>query len=386
MMKRILFVTARYPWPIITGDALRAYNQIKELSKDNLVDVFSVERANSSSGSVNSFINLSDSGGLSKLDKIKNIIINRGKTALQCAMYNDRKSWGKLRDLLIANDYDIIIFQLVRLEYLIFKTISLRQEHCIKALIYCDFVDALSLNMQNRAATENFFMKKICDFESKKLSVVENKIYEAIDAGFIISERDANYIGKNDFKIIPNGVSIPVIHRNFKSSDGIINLAFWGNMSYYPNVKAAIFIANLFNDLPKGKYKLHIVGAQPCKQVMALNKPNEIIIHGYVDDLKNLLANMDIAVFPIFDGSGLQNKVLEAFALGLPVITTNIVLDSMPKLSEYAMVANSKSEFIRAIELFEPTEEGINKNSLCAIEVLKKDYNWNLINCVTGMK
>ena len=95
---------------------------------------------------------------------------------------------------------------------------------------------------------------------------------------------------------------------------------------------------------------------------------------------------MDIAVFPIFDGSGLQNKVLEAFALGLPVITTNIVLDSMPKLSEYAMVANSKSEFIRAIELFEPTEEGINKNSLCAIEVLKKDYNWNLINCVTGMK
>lgn len=385
-MKRILFVTARYPWPIITGDALRAYNQIKELSKDNLVDVFSVERANSSSGGVNSFINLSDSGGLSKLDKIKNIIINRGKTALQCAMYNDRKSWEKLKDLLIANNYDIIIFQLVRLEYLIFKTISLRQVHCIKALIYCDFVDALSLNMQNRAATENFFMKKICDFESKKLSVVENKIYEAIDAGFIISERDANYIGKNDFKIIPNGVSIPVIHRNFKSSDGIINLAFWGNMSYYPNVKAAIFIANLFNDLPKGKYKLHIVGAQPCKQVMALNKPNEIIIHGYVDDLKNLLANMDIAVFPIFDGSGLQNKVLEAFALGLPVITTNIVLDSMPKLSEYAMVANSKSEFIRAIELFEPTEEGINKNSLCAIEVLKKDYNWNLINCVTGMK
>ncbi|HCR0898479.1 TPA: hypothetical protein OMT56_003076, partial [Enterobacter roggenkampii] len=99
MMKRILFVTARYPWPIITGDALRAYNQIKELSKDNLVDVFSVERANSSSGGVNSFINLSDSGGLSKLDKIKNIIINRGKTALQCAMYNDRKSWEKLKDL-----------------------------------------------------------------------------------------------------------------------------------------------------------------------------------------------------------------------------------------------------------------------------------------------
>ena len=385
-MKKILFVTARCPWPIITGDALGAYNQIKELSKENLVDVFSVEKANTTSGNVNNFINSCSTGNLSKIGKIKNIIKNRGQTALQCAVYNDKASWQKLKKLLLANNYDMIIFQLVRLEFLIFKTISLRKEHSIKSLIYCDFVDALSLNMQNRAATENFLMKKICGFESKKLSAIEREIYEVIDAGFIISERDAKHIGKEGFKIIPNGVNIPGVKKTLKKDDGVVNLAFWGNMSYYPNVKAAIFLTDLFNSLPKGKYKLHIIGAQPCKQVLALNKPNEVIVHGYVDDLKNLLANMDIAVFPIFDGSGLQNKVLEAFALGLPVITTNIVLDSMPKLSEYAIVANSKNDFIRSIELFESREEIANKNSLCAIEVLKKHYNWNLINCVTGMK
>ena len=385
-MKKILFVTARFPWPIITGDALRAYNQIKELSKENLVDVFSVEKANTTSGNVNNFINSCSTGNLSKIGKIKNIIKNRGQPALQCAVYKDKASWQKLKKLLLANNYDMIIFQLVRLEFLIFKTISLRKEHSIKSLIYCDFVDALSLNMQNRAATENFLMKKICGFESKKLSAIEREIYEVIDAGFIISEREAKQRGKEGFKIIPNGVNIPGVKKTLKKDDGVVNLAFWGNMSYYPNVKAAIFLTDLFNSLPKGKYKLHIIGAQPCKQVLALNKPNEVIVHGYVDDLKNLLANMDIAVFPIFDGSGLQNKVLEAFALGLPVITTNIVLDSMPKLSEYAIVANSKNDFIRSIELFESREEIANKNSLCAIEVLKKHYNWNLINCVTGMK
>ncbi|MBK4241990.1 hypothetical protein JJP57_23930, partial [Enterobacter hormaechei] len=158
MMKKILFVTARFPWPIITGDALRAYNQIKELSKENLVDVFSVEKANTTSGNVNNFINSCSSGNLSKIGKIKNIIKNRGQTALQCAVYNDKASWQKLKKLLLSNNYDMIIFQLVRLEFLIFKTISLRKEHSIKSLIYCDFVDALSLNMQNRAATENFLM------------------------------------------------------------------------------------------------------------------------------------------------------------------------------------------------------------------------------------
>ena len=66
-MKKILFVTARFPWPIITGDALRAYNQIKELSKENLVDVFSVEKANTTSGNVNNFINSCSSGNLSKI-------------------------------------------------------------------------------------------------------------------------------------------------------------------------------------------------------------------------------------------------------------------------------------------------------------------------------
>lgn len=386
MMKRILFVTARFPWPIITGDALRAYNQIKELTKDNVVDVFSVEKTKVFNGDVNSFINLSASGGLSKIGKIRNIILNSGQTALQCAMYHDSNSWAQLKKLLLSNKYEIIIFQLVRLEYLIFKTISFREKHNIKSLIYCDYVDALSLNMQNRAATENFFMKKLCNFESKKISAVEKKIYEAIDAGFIISERDANFIGKKGFKIIPNGVSIPAIDRELRNDNDVVNLAFWGNLSYYPNVKAAIFLADLFNSLPKGKYKLHIIGAQPAKQILALNKSNEVIVHGYVDNLKNLLASMDIAVFPIFDGSGLQNKVLEAFALRLPVITTNIVLDSMPKLSEYAIAANSKSDFISAIESFKAKDESVNKKSHHVIEVLKKNYNWNLINDVIGIK
>ncbi|MDI5454406.1 hypothetical protein MJM04_31395, partial [Salmonella enterica subsp. enterica serovar Cerro] len=42
--KIIVPVCARFPWPLLTGDALRAYNQIKVLSEKNVVDVFSVEK------------------------------------------------------------------------------------------------------------------------------------------------------------------------------------------------------------------------------------------------------------------------------------------------------------------------------------------------------
>ncbi|EAP2446927.1 glycosyltransferase, partial [Salmonella enterica] len=281
------------------------------------------------------------------------------------------------RKLIITNKYNIVIFQLVRLEYLIQKMVNLRNELNLDIKIYCDFVDALSLNMRNRATTESFFMKKLCQSESQKLTLIENKIYETIDGSMIISERDANYIGKDSFDIVPNGVAIPERSANLirNSDKKIINLAFWGNMSYYPNVKAALYLADLYSDLEKGKYKLHIIGAQPNKKIQALNSRDGIIIHGYVENLNSLLFNMDLAVFPIFDGSGLQNKVLEAFALNIPVITTNIVLDSMPRLKQYAMAANNKEGFRYYIESFDACKDFTEHENGSAVQVLREHYN-----------
>ncbi|QLW74144.1 glycosyltransferase [Citrobacter freundii] len=383
-MKKILFVSARFPWPLLTGDALRAYNQLKKLSKNNKVDIFSLESPSINRGDIDQYIDTSSSGNITKLRKIHNIISHSKATAVQCAMYYDQKSWQELRKLIITNKYDIIVFQLVRLEYLIKKTIDVRNQQGLKAKIYCDFIDALSLNMKNRAETESLWMKKICYSESKKLSLIESEIYESVDGAMIISERDANYIGKGEFYIVPNGVNIPKVSMQKDKKSEFINLAFWGNMSYYPNVKAALYLADLYKHLEKDKYKLHIIGAQPCKKIQKLDSQEGIVIHGYVDDLNSLLGSMDLAVFPIFDGSGLQNKVLEAFALKIPIVTTNIVLDSLPKLRKYAAVANDIDEFLNSIRLLSTNDNFIPFQNGNALQVLNEHYNWDVINNVIG--
>ncbi|EFB4555924.1 glycosyltransferase, partial [Escherichia coli] len=380
---KILYVSARFPWPLLTGDALRAYNQIKSLSKFHSIDVFSIEAPPVSRGDIDLYISESMSSQISKLQKIINIISYGKDTAFQCAMYNDMKSWQELRRLIISNKYDVIIFQLVRLEYLIKKTVELKNQLGLDISIYCDYVDALSLNMENRTATEGLLLKKICSSESRKLKKIENEIYDLVDVKIIISERDGKYINNKGFNVVPNGVTIPVRNESLyhNESDGVVNLSFWGNMSYYPNVRAAQYLADIFRQLEVGKYKLHIIGAKPSKKVRDLGNGDNIIVHGFIDDLPNFLANMDLAVFPIFDGSGLQNKVLEAFALEIPVITTNVVLDSIPKLKKFAMVANCKADFIRNIESFElskeksPSESGV-------LKVLNEHYNWENINQV----
>ncbi|EAR7196845.1 hypothetical protein EXO38_11415, partial [Salmonella enterica] len=90
-MNKILFVCARFPWPLLTGDALRAYNQIKVLSEKNVVDVFSVEKPFASQCDINKYLNVSSSGKITKLRKIYNILSHSKDTALQCAMYYDQQ-------------------------------------------------------------------------------------------------------------------------------------------------------------------------------------------------------------------------------------------------------------------------------------------------------
>ncbi|EOB9936245.1 hypothetical protein ACIZQX_005419, partial [Escherichia coli] len=79
------------------------------------------------------------------------------------------------------------------------------------------------------------------------------------------SERDGKYINNKGFNVVPNGVTIPVRNESLyhNESDGVVNLSFWGNMSYYPNVRAAQYLADIFRQLEVGKYKLHIIGAKP---------------------------------------------------------------------------------------------------------------------------
>ncbi|MDM2748556.1 glycosyltransferase family 4 protein [Citrobacter sp. Cs237] len=372
---------ASYYWRCITG-----IQSDKRTLKKFHYRCFSIESPPASRGDIDKYINVSVSGNITKLKKINNIFSFNNETAKQCAMYYDQTSWLELRKLLIVNKYDIIIFQLIRLEYLIKKTIDLREKNNLNVKVYCDYVDALSLNMKNRAATENFLMRRICNNESNKLALVETKVFDLVDESIIISERDANYIGKSGFQIVPNGVNIPIINYNERKDkdNNLINLAFWGNMSYYPNVKAALYLAELLKKLKFGKYKLHIIGANPSKKIKALDAQSGIKIHGYVKDLNGLLRTMDLAVFPIFDGSGLQNKVLEAFALQIPVITTNIVLDSMPKLRAYAMEAKNKEDFIHYIESFSPAQNMPHLRNSSALQVLKEHYNWNVIINLLG--
>ncbi|CNC69204.1 glycosyltransferase [Yersinia wautersii] len=379
-MKKILFVTCRYPYPTTTGDALRANKQLNELKKNNIVDLFCLESPLTESKDLENDLNKVFINKLNKKNKVINVIKSFFLRPLQCAIYKDKRVMLKLESILLNNDYDMVYFQLVRLSDYVQLASKIKDTKRKKYKILLDFVDSLSLNMLNRSNSETFIKKLIFRRESKLLLREEKKLLDISDVNIIISRRDADSICKDRFYILPNGVDrIPEIKKNKKSPQ--CNLVFFGNMAYYPNVKAAVnLVSKIYSGLDKNNYRVHIIGANTASEVLALEKYDGVKVHGFVDDIYSLLNEMDISVFPIYDGSGMQNKVLESFMIKLPVITTSIVIDGFECENHCALIANSTTEFIFKIN--ELNENKKLKNNIVnnAKKLADCKYNWQGIN------
>jgi glycosyltransferase involved in cell wall biosynthesis len=116
----------------------------------------------------------------------------------------------------------------------------------------------------------------------------------------------------------------------FKTSgqDYSINsvLLFTGNMDYAPNVDAVGYFAKeilprIVEVLPNIKFI--IAGQRPVKSVLEL-KSNTIEITGFIPELSVMYQQAAVVVSPLRFGAGTQNKVLEAMAMGIPVVSGNI--------------------------------------------------------------
>ncbi len=102
-------------------------------------------------------------------------------------------------------------------------------------------------------------------------------------------------------------------------------IVFTGVMDYYPNVDGCVFFADkIFPQvraaIPDAQFT--IVGSNPTPEIQRLGERPGIAVTGFVDDVRDYLRRASLAVAPLRIARGIQNKVLEALAMGLPVVGT----------------------------------------------------------------
>ena len=164
-------------------------------------------------------------------------------------------------------------------------------------------------------------------------------------------------------------------------------IGFTGNMFYYPNIDAVLwFINNCWNKLKEyhSDLELWIVGRNPDYKILNFDKKNSIFIFSNVDSILDFLnENILISIAPMQSGSGMQFKILEAFSVNVPVVSTTLGLGDIKALDKESIIlGNTPNEFIDSI-LFLLDSDSLRKSiSENAKYVLEENYSWTYIDSI----
>jgi sugar transferase (PEP-CTERM/EpsH1 system associated) len=372
----ILFIVSRFPYPLEKGDKLRAFYQLKELSKEynvTLICTTDIPVSTEHEQIVNQFCTKIHIFQLTKLGLLFQLFRTiLGTKPLQVHYFYRKSIHRKIKAIIAESKPAHIYCQLIRVsEYV-------KNEHLVPKTL--DYMDALSKGMERRIQTESWYKKWFYRLESKRLKHYERRIFDYFEHKTIISKQDRNLIyhpDNQDIVVVPNGIDESFFETLSIEKD--YDLLFTGNFSYAPNIEAAIYLAEEI--LPrlhkKGiPCKLLLSGASPSKRVLELQSQH-ITVTGWVDDIRTSYQRSRIFVAPLFIGTGLQNKLLEAMASGLPCITTPLSNNALGGTDgENILLAEDIDTFVEKIEeglVIEGKFSSIAKNGKHYIELL---FSW----------
>ncbi|MEW4466805.1 TIGR03087 family PEP-CTERM/XrtA system glycosyltransferase [Parasphingorhabdus sp. JC815] len=330
----------RVPWPPNRGDKIRSHHILRKMVKHASVHLacFADDEAEA----------LTDSDIKSSLASVQ--IVRRNKANWRAGIealatgkpvsltsFDSAKIRNYVRDTLNIGTIDcIFVFsgqmaQFVPAEY--------------SGRLVMDFADVDSAKFESYAEAGSGPMGWINQREGRLLRAFEQKIAIAADYSLFVSEAEAQLFrsrsGLDDkVKAIGNGIDLDfydpdivpdasneveaIMRKKAHVQNGPLIL-FTGQMDYRPNVEAvtsfsAKVMPKILNHYPDAHFI--IAGRAPSADVLRFDGVNGTIVTGGVDDIRCWLKAADIVVAPLRIARGIQNKVLEAMALGKPVVAS----------------------------------------------------------------
>lgn len=372
---KLLVILSRFPFPIEKGDKLRAYHQIRYLSKHNEIHLCALNDTTLKEEYIKALRPYCKSITIIPLRRFTiyfNILLAflKGKP-LQVGYFYNKKAQKKINSLINETAPEHIFCQLLRVaEYV--KHINIPKT--------LDYQDVFSKGVERRLATCSFYMKPVLKTEFKRLLKYEHRIFSWFDNRTIISEPDRDLIphaDRDEIFVVPNGVDMEYftpVEREKKH-----DLIFIGNMAYPPNIHAAEYLVrSIVPQVKKERPQIRVLiaGATPHPRVLALISPG-VEVSGWVEDIRECYAAGKIFIAPMQIGTGLQNKLLEAMAMKIPCITSPLANSALKaKPGEEIRIAGSAEEYAgHIIDLLDNTAKAkdLAEN---AYQFVLNTFNW----------
>lgn len=230
-----------------------------------------------------------------------------------------------------------------------------------------DLIDVDSHKWLDYAAAARGPKRWLYRLEAARVRKLERQLPGWTQAVAVVSRAEANlfdaFAGCGAATVAENGVDLDYFHPAFdggapnRSPDeacaGGQTCAFVGALDYLPNVDAAVWFARevwpeLRSRFPKAEFR--VIGRKPTPEVLRLNELPGVVVIGQVPDVRPHLASTAVAVVPLRLARGIQNKVLEALAMGMPVVAAPPALAALKtEPGRHLLSASAPREWVEAL-------------------------------------
>ena len=332
---RILFITPYVPSLI----RVRPFNFIKQLSRRHEIMLVSIVQGEKDAAAVDQVREYCEKVYAFRLSKARSLasccrrLLSR--TPLQAA-YTDLPSARTF----VSRMAERGIFDLLHVEHI-------RGAHlvggvkCIPRIF--DSVDCITRLLKLRLAQQRGTFQRALGYEELlKMRSYEPTVAAAFDSVVITSRHEKRALEwlmqrsqnaeSSRVAVVGNGVDSDYF-RPMENETPSGTIVFSGKMSYFPNVTGVLhFYSEVFPRIRRRRpdARLKIVGSDPPDAIRRLARDPAVEVTGYSPDIRPHIASAEVVVCPLTIGVGIQNKVLEAMAMGKPVVATSVACKGIP--------------------------------------------------------
>jgi len=378
---KVLYLSARFPWPPHRGDRLTGYQLIRALAAKHEVTLVSfLDGSEPPEG-------IAELGALCR--RVETVRVSRARSWVQAvaglvnvvpsqvSYYRSGAMRRRVARLVSESRPDAIFVQLFRMAPFVRGI-----QHPCKVLF---LGDSLALALDRSLPFQPLWRRPGVMWERYRVARFEPEATRDFRESWVLSPVDAADLegrGATNVAVVPHGVDETLFGTALRTSREP-RVTFLGNLSVPHNVDAAGYLARVLwprirAEMPEAE--LEIVGADPVAAVIALGALPGVRVTGPVPALAPVWERSGVMVAPLRFSSGIQNKVLEAMAAGVPVVTTPAAAAAIGALdgrhlrvgADDAGLARAALELLRAAD-------GNGAMVAAARELVRTNFSWHTL-------
>lgn len=317
---KVLFLTSRFPHPLNKGDKLRAFNQLRCLSARHELHLASVDLRRQSESDLQAVRPYCASITELVLPLSRRVaglpLALANGLPFQVQYFHARSIAQRIDELVRELRPDVVHCHLIRMAPYVRRDMAPRTT--------LDYMDCFSIGALREAGWARWPKRALLHWEHRRLLRYEREVWPRFHAHCVISPEDRARLPVDDpnaLQLVQNGVDREVFQPLARPAR--YDMLFTGHMGYPPNIAAALYTAQ--DVLPrlrrvKPDATLLIAGIGAPRRIRALHGGPITVIERF-DHIREAFAMSRVLLAPMRISIGLQNKILQAMAMGIPVVT-----------------------------------------------------------------